>query len=80
MASVSRAVSRAILDLAEPVDQPVDQFAGVGKKGATIPDGTPINLCGSTDDIVPDWNGGWRRRGDEAIAYTYGTGTKEATK
>lgn len=40
-----------------------------------------MNPCGeSPDDIVPDGIGGWKRRGDEAIAYTYGTGTKEATK
>lgn len=40
-----------------------------------------INPCdGSPNDVVPDGIGGWKLRCDEAIAHTYGTGTKEAGK
>ena len=39
------------------------------------PNMNPIN--GSPDDLIPDGNGGWRRRGDENIIYTYGTETTD---
>ena len=39
-----------------------------------------IPCDGSPDDIVPDGNGGWKRKGYDAITYTYDTGTKEAGK
>lgn len=46
-----------------------------------FPTSPKMNPCdGSPDDIVPDGNGGWRRRGDENVTYTYGAGTNEATK
>ena len=39
---IGKDISSLLLDLAAPVDH----FADLGKKGAALPDGTPINLCG----------------------------------
>ena len=46
-----------IADAREDLDQAIDalcddlpdHFADLGKKGATLPDGTPINLCGGNE-------------------------------
>ena len=33
-------------DAGKMMSEKEDHFADLGKKGATLPDGTPINLCG----------------------------------
>ena len=62
-----------LLDLAAPEPE-----APKAEDLLNLPKTNPCD--GSPDDIVPDGIGGWRRRGDENITYTYGTGTNEAGK